>query len=120
TVWGGETLRVTRTGFERLAWLRPFRLPGGERAVREPRRSALGLCHELRGRSALPVEVARLFSDRERGVLRSMLDGRVNSPVTTSAGRLFDGVAALLGLHPVVSFEGQAAMALEFALSGFA
>ncbi len=118
TVWGGEFLLGDAAGFERVAHLRPFRLPGGEAAVQEPRRAALGLLWELGGRSwveARGTGLRSLFGDTELEVLYRMLGRGVNSPVTTSMGRLFDGVAALLGLHPRVTFEGQAAMGLEWA-----
>jgi hydrogenase maturation protein HypF len=120
TVWGGEFLRLNARGFERYARLRRFALPGGERAVREPRRSALGALHALEGERVLDDAadpVWRLFGEdaRARGVLAAMLRRGLNCPLTSSAGRLFDAVAALCGLHPVARFEGQAAMALEFA-----
>jgi len=116
TIWGGEHLLGSASGFTRVAHLRPFRLPGGDAAVREPRRSALALLWERLGEEALSREdlaPVRSFTAAERGVLGRMLERGLNAPVTTSAGRLFDGVAALLGLHPVASHEGQAAMALE-------
>ena len=119
TVWGGEFLRVDADGFERVAHLRPFPLPGGDAASREPRRSLLGLMYAIYGSdllytSDLPCE--RLdFSDSELRLLLSALDKRLNSPMTSSMGRLFDAVAALAGLHQKSSFEGQAAMALEYA-----
>jgi hydrogenase maturation protein HypF len=119
TLWGGELLRLRNDGFERFACLRPFSLPGGERAVREPRRSALGLLHELGdARVDLPPTLESAFSAGERRVLEAMLARRVQSPRTTSAGRLFDGVAALVGLLPVAQYEGHAAAALERALAG--
>jgi hydrogenase maturation protein HypF len=120
TVWGGEFIvvdRVARTA-RRVAKLRPFRLPGGEAAVREPRRSALGLLHELwdGDRERLQPLARELgFGDGETEVLCRAIELGLNTPVTTSAGRLFDGVAALLGLRMKCSFEGQAAMDVEFA-----
>jgi len=121
TIWGGEFFRVTETGAERIAHLRPFRLPGGEPAVKEPRRVALGLLFELYGEAAfqradLPVRSA--FSARELTTLQTMLQRGLNSPRTTSVGRLFDGVAALVNLRQQIHFEGQAAMELEFAMEG--
>ena len=113
TVWGGEFLLVTEAGFERFAHLREFLLPGGERAVKEPRRSALGVLYETMGEDAW----ARLhgeFPEKESHLLMELLRKRIQSPLTTSAGRLFDAVAAILGLRQVVNFEGQAAMELEF------
>jgi len=118
TVWGGEFLAVTDTTWSRLACLRPFRLPGGERAVREPRRSAIGLVAALGGADA--VEDLRQddgFGRSEVDLLVQMTTRGVNAPVTTSAGRLFDAVASLVGLRHTASFEGQAAMELESAVA---
>jgi len=116
TIWGGEFLVGSAAGFRRVAHLRSFRLPGGDAAVREPRRPALALLWELGGTAAFDAEELpplRAFADRDRTLLAQMLERGVNAPVTTSAGRLFDGVAAFLGLHQQCSYEGQAAMALE-------
>jgi hydrogenase maturation protein HypF len=116
TIWGGEFLECTRAGFHRVARLRPFPLPGGEAAVREPRRAALGLLFELFGEAALrpgrwvPPEV---FSPTELAVLGRAMKAGTNTPRTSSAGRLFDAVASILGLLQVARFEGQAAMLLE-------
>jgi hydrogenase maturation protein HypF len=117
TVWGGEFLLGDAGSFERVAHLRPFRLPGGEAAVREPRRAALALLWELQGEAVLRgdgLASIRAFATREREVLGDMLERDVNCPRTTSVGRLFDGVASLLDLAQRTTFEGQAAMALEF------
>jgi hydrogenase maturation protein HypF len=121
TVWGGEFLFGDATGFRRVAHLRPFRLPGGEAAIHEPRRVALALLWELFGAAALErddLAPVRSFAPAERRLLAQMLRREVNSPLTTSAGRLFDGVAALAGLQQQVSYEGEAAMALEFCADG--
>ncbi len=123
TIWGGEFLHVADNSFQRVAHLRTFRLPGGERAVRQPRRAALGLLYELLGEELFDrdnLAPLRDFSANERGLLRSMLRGGVNAPWTSSAGRLFDAVAALLNIRQTVAFEGQAPMELEFALEGAA
>ncbi|WP_437594819.1 carbamoyltransferase HypF [Sorangium sp. So ce1000] len=111
-LWGGEALVVDGASFRRAAHLRSFPLPGGERAMREPRRSALGLLWELRGEGARDHARA-WFREAELGPLFSMLARGTGSPRTTSVGRLFDGVAALAGLRGAASFEGQAAMELE-------
>ncbi len=119
TVWGGEFLWGDASGFERVAHLRTFRLPGGEAAVEEPRRTALGALWEHFGPEALEWEdlaPVAAFSSGERRLLRQMLERGVNSPVTSSAGRLFDAVAALVGLRQKVRFEAQAAMMLEYAV----
>jgi hydrogenase maturation protein HypF len=123
TVWGGEFFLVTDESVERIAHLRPFRLPGGDQAVKEPRRSALGLIHEVSSvQSDLLMQVhqkvACAFSPRELATLKTMLAKNLNSPVSTSMGRLFDAVASLINLRQQIRFEGQAAMELEFALEG--
>jgi hydrogenase maturation protein HypF len=117
TVWGGEALSGGACGFRRVGHLRPFPLVGGERAVREPRRAALGLLWTLAGADAASA-LRHLFEARELDVLLGMLEGRVHAPLTSSVGRLFDAIAALVGLHPRTTFEGEAAMALEFAARG--
>ena len=121
TIWGGEFLVVRDGSFERVATFRPFRLPGGEKAIKEPRRTALGVLYEVMGidafeQTSLPPLSA--FSASELGVIRQMLQKELNSPLTSSVGRLFDAVASLIGLRQRVSFEGQAAMELEFAMAG--
>jgi hydrogenase maturation protein HypF len=112
TIWGGETFSVTETGIQRVASLYPFLLPGGEKAVREPRRSLLGLAYALYG-TALPAFVQELFTREELILLLSALQKQVHAPVCSSMGRLFDGVSALLGLCTLSDFEGQAALLLE-------
>ncbi len=119
TIWGGEFILVDRKArtAKRVAHLRPFQLPGGETAVREPRRVAFSLLHTAFGpRDSRTLEAAgALGLDREKqSLLHEIATRGLNSPVTTSAGRLFDGVAALLGLRTHTHFEGQAAMDVEF------
>ena len=123
TIWGGEFLRVTEDGLERVAHMRPFRLPGGDQAVKEPRRAALGLLYEIYGNALFEkshLSLLHAFSLQERRVLQIMLERHLNAPMTTSAGRLFDAVAAITGLRQLVQFDGQAAMELEFALDDHA
>jgi hydrogenase maturation protein HypF len=120
TIWGGEFLLLQESGWQRVAYLRPFRLPGGESAVREPRRSALGVLFEAFGESAFEradLPPVSAFTPSERSVLRSMLLRGVNAPLASSVGRLFDAFAALSGLCQCASYEGQAAMRLEWAAS---
>jgi hydrogenase maturation protein HypF len=119
TVWGGEFLHVDGVAVERIAHLRPFALPGGEHAVREPRRAAAGLLFELFGESVFDEGEFAAFavlSAAERGIIRRMLVRGINSPRTSSIGRLFDAVASLLDLVQVSRYEGHAAMAVEFAI----
>jgi hydrogenase maturation protein HypF len=121
TIWGGEFLRIGAKSFTRAAHLRTFRLPGGEKAVREPRRVALALLYEIFGPETFRMDhlaCVDAFSSADLRVLHRMLERGVNSPLTSSAGRLFDGVACLIGLRQVCSYEGQAAMELEYAAVG--
>ena len=115
-IWGGEFLIGDYEGFTRFAHLRPFRLPGGEAAMREPNRTAAALLWDVMGERMLthqlPCWEAR-HDQRDR--LAMLLRTGIASPWTTSMGRLFDAVASLTGLCHSASFEGQAAMAVEFA-----
>lgn len=112
TLWGGEFLLITPQGFQRYAHFRPFSLPGGVKAIREPRRAALGLLYEIFSGSVFE-RLDLPFSAQELNLLQSALTKQINCPRTTSAGRLFDAVASLLGLCRITQYEGQAAMALE-------
>jgi hydrogenase maturation protein HypF len=119
TIWGGEFLLAGETSFERVAHFRQFRLPGGEAAIKQPRRSALGVLFEIGGAAALDqknLAPVRDFSEGDLALIRRMLVKELQAPVTSSAGRLFDAVASIAGLRQQVSFEGQAAMELEFAI----
>jgi hydrogenase maturation protein HypF len=123
SIWGGEFFQVGGESVQRIAHLRPFQLPGGGKAIQEPRRVALGLLYELYGEAAF--EMHHLAPLRETPpvemiTLRGMLQRRFNSPSTSSIGRLFDAVASLANLRQRLQFEGQAAMELEFAIDGFA
>lgn len=119
TVWGGEFLKINDRSFSRIAHLRTFHLPGNEKAIREPRRSALGALYEIYGEDALDMKHV-LNSDRfrydEKKNLIKMIEHGINSPATSSMGRLFDAAASIVGLCHIASFEGQAAMRLEYAI----
>ncbi len=117
TIWGGEFLLTEKAGFERVASFRKFRLPGSAAAIKEPRRSALGVLFEVMGDHAFDLKdlaPIRSFSNTEISVLSQMLRKEIQSPWTTSAGRLFDAVASLTGIRQSINYEGQAAMELEF------
>lgn len=116
TIWGGEAFLVTREGMQRLASLYPFRLPGGEKAVREPRRPCLGALYAIYGENLLQTsgkELAAMFDQEELQILLNALMKGINSPICSSIGRLFDAVSALLGCCTISHFEGEAALVLE-------
>ena len=115
TIWGGEFLLGNASGFVRMGHLLPFRLPGGDAAAREPRRAALSTLRAAYDplnafRNSAPF---RSLKGAEWRLFARMMDTGLNAPWTTSAGRLFDGLAAVLDLGQTVAFEGQAAIALE-------
>ncbi len=118
TIWGGEFLVIDKKSYKRVAHLRTFPLPGSERAILRPRRSALGLLYEIYGRELVEIERYNPllnFESRQRGALLDILRKEINCPRTSSAGRFFDAVASILDLRQVNDFEGQSAMELEFA-----
>jgi hydrogenase maturation protein HypF len=108
--WGGELLRVEGARFDRLGHLAARRLPGGDRAAREPWRMAASVLFDLADSDSI---VQRFADQANASGVAQLLQKGVNCPPTTSLGRHFDAAAGLLGLCPVVSFEGQAAMQLE-------
>ena len=114
TLWGGEALVLDGPAWHRSAHLKPFPLPGGDQAVRQPCRSALGLLWEAFGPRARDLAEG-WFAPADLGVLTTMLARGLNCPRASSVGRLFDAVAAVLGLRTAAGFEGQAAKELEFA-----
>jgi hydrogenase maturation protein HypF len=115
TVWGGEILRVDGSRFERLGHLRHVGLPGGNQAVKEPWRMALSYLWSLD--ESNPEPTFKDFLDRwprdKQRVLIQMLERGVNTPLTSSCGRLFDAASALVGLRDRVTYEGQAAIEFE-------
>jgi hydrogenase maturation protein HypF len=113
TLWGGELLVGDVGDFRRAGHLRAIRLPGGERAIREPWRVA---CSWLAATDAAPTRILReLVPERPWAQVAGLVQSGAASPMTTSMGRLFDAVAALCGLRTVVNYEGQAAIELEAA-----
>lgn len=120
TVWGGEFLLLRDRTALRFGRLRPFRLPGGDAAALDPRRAALGLLHAAGSAHTERLGRELGFSADDAGVLRIMLGRGLNAPFASSAGRLFDGVGALLGLGLRNRFEGQTPLAVEVAALGAA
>jgi hydrogenase maturation protein HypF len=115
TIWGGEFLVGGYTGFERKGHFRALPLPGADAAIREPYRMALSYLYAEFGAELfdLPLSCVAQVPEGEARLFLKMLERRLNSPLTSSCGRLFDAVAALIGLRGKVSYEGQAAIELE-------
>lgn len=115
TIWGGEFLTGGYKEFSRAGHLRQMAMPGGDLAAREPYRMALSLLFQIYGDKLfeIPLQVTQHILPEQRGLFLQMLRKGINSPMTSSCGRLFDAVAALLGLRGVMSYEGQAAIELE-------
>jgi hydrogenase maturation protein HypF len=107
SIWGGEFLHATRSGFTRLGSFAPFPLPGGDAAVLHPPRTAYALLGDNASGRIPGLEAP------EESFLRAMLSGNVNCPVTTSLGRIFDAASALLGLVDHASYEGEGPIKLE-------
>jgi hydrogenase maturation protein HypF len=107
--WGGELLLIDGAQSTRLAHLRPLALPGGDRAAREPWRMAASALHAL-GRGE---EIERRLAQPGAAMVKQMLERGVHAPMTSSAGRLFDAAAGIVGLRAIAAFEGQAPMLFE-------
>ncbi|WP_437179720.1 carbamoyltransferase HypF [Pelotalea chapellei] len=115
TIWGGEFLVGGYAGAARKGHFRTLPLPGGDAAVREPYRMALSYLHSVFGAALfdLPLACIAHVTADQRKLFLKMLERGINSPLTSSCGRLFDAIAALIGLRTKVSYEGQAAIELE-------
>ena len=110
TAWGGELLRVDGTNCERLGYLRPLPLPGGDRAAEEPWRMAAAALHQL-GRNA---EITQRYAmEPAAATVAAMLQRDIHCPRTSSMGRVFDAASGLLGLCHKMEFEAQGAIVLE-------
>ena len=108
-IWGGEFLVVDRRGYRRIGSILPFRLAGGDRAAREPRTCAAGVCVA----AGLPIPRELGFSDKQVVMLESILRSPRAAAVCTSAGRLFDAWGALVGMSERADYEGEAAIRFE-------
>jgi hydrogenase maturation protein HypF len=120
TVWGGEALIASGRGFERVAHLDCVPMPGSAAAIREPWRMAVSYLADAFGDDlgGLDLPFMREAGAEKVGLIQEMIAKRINSPLTSSLGRLFDGAAALAGLRSRVNYEGQAAMEFEMAARG--
>ncbi len=119
TIWGGELLQADLLDFKRLARLRPLRLPGGDAAAKDIRRCALAMLHQALGDDfdKHPAALKLVGDENDRSMLAAMLQNNVHCATSSSAGRWFDGAAALLGLCEYNSYEAQAGQMLESAAS---
>jgi hydrogenase maturation protein HypF len=117
-VWGGEVLIADYADFERAAHLEYIPLPGGAAAIREPWRMALSYLFHHFGRDFfnLPILFVQQLNVQKTDLLLRMIARGINSPLSSSCGRLFDAVAALIGVRQQISYEAQAAIELEFAI----
>jgi len=116
-VWGGEFLVADYLGFQRMGHLEYVPMPGGAAAIERPYRMALGYLLALLGKSAVTSELAFLdgVSPEERDLVARQVERKLNSPLTSSCGRLFDAVSALVGVRGVIDYDAQAAIELEMA-----
>ncbi len=112
TVWGGEFIIARLDGFERVGRIEPLPMPGGELAIRKPYRLAIAYLYRLLG-YVPDLPFARDVSEEEKDIIIQQLEKGVNTPLTSSCGRLFDAVSALLNVRKAITFEGQAAIELE-------
>jgi hydrogenase maturation protein HypF len=114
TIWGGEFLIADLAGYRRAAHLEPVPMPGGAAAIRQPWRMAASyLAAAYAGGAGPPGLAVRARNERAWGTIAAMAERGINAPLTSSAGRLFDAVAALLGVRDAITYEGQAAIELE-------
>ena len=114
-IWGGEFLLGGYGGFQRRGHFNYLRMPGGDAAVREPYRMAISALYSCYGEELFekPLPFLATVSPQERSLFLKMLERGINSPFTSSCGRLFDAVSALIGVRTRISYEGQAAIELE-------
>ncbi len=114
-IWGGEILLCTQKGFKRKAHLSYLPMPGGDHAVIEPWRMAASILHAAFGKDFLDLDIAYIkqMKKQKLAVIYQMIQKQLNSPLTSSAGRIFDAIASLLCIRHKISYESQAAMELE-------
>jgi len=111
TIWGGEILVCTLSDFKRAGYIKPLPMPTGEMAIKEPWRMAVSYLLEAFGE--IPGEIEWDVEKSAVELMKQICKKRVNAPETTSAGRLFDAIAAIIGVRTTVNYEGQAAIELE-------
>jgi len=112
-IWGGEFLIADYKSYQRAFHLEYFPLPGGDASIKKPARTALALLWSLGIDWDERLASVKELSESERALLRTQLEKKINTPLTSSMGRLFDAVAALAGVRQKVNYEGQAAIEFE-------
>jgi hydrogenase maturation protein HypF len=117
TIWGGEVLVADLTSYQRAAHLQHAVMPGGDAAARNPWRMALSYLYRCYGRDLFDLDIPFVMDlePSKSSLITQMVEKRINSPLTSSCGRLFDSVSALLGICRKNRYEGQAAVELEMA-----
>jgi hydrogenase maturation protein HypF len=113
TIWGGEVLVGGYQAYQRRFHLEYFPMPGGDQAVQTPARLALGILHQFGMEWDAQLPPVRAICETDRTALLSIIHHKINTPLTSSMGRLFDAVASLIGVRQHVTYEGQAAIELE-------
>ena len=120
SIWGGELLVADYAGFRRVGHIRPFVLAGGDAAAREGWRVAAAMLQSLHGPNANTYLTSLgICSTEEAAIIQSMVAKNINCAPSTSTGRLFDAVSAILGLVRVSTFEGEASMSVQFAAEAY-
>ena len=112
-LWGGEFLVCDYDGYKRVSHFDYFRLIGGEKAVKEPRRVAISILFSIFGENIPDTPSLKAFKEKELNILYKMWEKGVNSPLSSSVGRLFDAAASILGIRQILSYEGQSGMIME-------
>ncbi|MFC1989054.1 carbamoyltransferase HypF [Chloroflexota bacterium] len=114
-IWGGEFMVADYQGFTRMGHLEYLPLPGGAQAIKKPYRTAIGYIMSLLGETALKSDLPFLkgVGSAEVDIIRQQIEKNINSPLTSSCGRLFDAVSALIGIRGEIEYEAQAAIELE-------
>ena len=122
TIWGGEILLADLDGFRRIGSIEPFLQAGGDLSAKEGWRIAVSLIWQISESKDEAMQIIQklgLCEEKEAKVQLAMLERKINAVGSTSAGRLFDGISAILGIRKKSSFEGEASMALEFAAEAY-
>ncbi len=115
TIWGGEFIKANLREFDRLAHLKKVPMPGGSMAIKEPWRMAITYLSEAFGDEVddLRIDLMRRVAPQKREIIRRMIEKKMNTPFTSSMGRLFDAISSLLSIRDEVHYEGQAAIEME-------